>query len=117
MPGLHNNIDNAEADSESRTRKPSDYKSDALPIELYQQKWNLWQFYIHLTMRMGLVLYRLVGDMSDLQHNHLELHQNPVAPTLYQRAGIEPALMEDTRFELVTPCLQGKCSPNWAIAP
>ena len=26
-------------------------------------------------------------------------------------------LVEITRFELVTPCLQGKCSPNWAIPP
>ena len=25
--------------------------------------------------------------------------------------------METTRFELVTPCLQGRCSPNWAIPP
>ena len=25
--------------------------------------------------------------------------------------------MEITRFELVTPCLQGRCSPNWAIPP
>ena len=25
--------------------------------------------------------------------------------------------VEITRFELVTPCLQGRCSPNWAIPP
>ena len=25
--------------------------------------------------------------------------------------------MEHTRLELVTPCLQGRCSPNWANAP
>ena len=25
--------------------------------------------------------------------------------------------MEITRLELVTPCLQGRCSPNWAIPP
>ena len=25
--------------------------------------------------------------------------------------------METTRFELVTPCLQGRCSPNWATPP
>ena len=25
--------------------------------------------------------------------------------------------LEITRFELVTPCLQGRCSPNWAIPP
>ena len=25
--------------------------------------------------------------------------------------------METTRFELVTPCLQGRCSPSWATPP
>ena len=25
--------------------------------------------------------------------------------------------VEITRFELVTPCLQGRCSPNWATPP
>ena len=25
--------------------------------------------------------------------------------------------METERFELLTPCLQGRCSPNWAISP
>ena len=26
-------------------------------------------------------------------------------------------LVEIMRFELMTPCLQGRCSPNWAIPP
>ena len=25
--------------------------------------------------------------------------------------------MEMERFELLTPCLQGRCSPNWATPP
>ena len=25
--------------------------------------------------------------------------------------------METKRFELSTPCLQGRCSPNWATSP
>ena len=27
------------------------------------------------------------------------------------------SLVEIKRFELLTPCLQGRCSPNWAIPP
>ena len=27
------------------------------------------------------------------------------------------AWMETERFELLTPCLQGRCSPNWATPP
>ena len=29
----------------------------------------------------------------------------------------EPVVVEISRIELLTPCLQGRCSPSWAIPP
>ena len=33
------------------------------------------------------------------------------------RLSYKPIGMEMVRFELMTPCLQGRCSPNWATPP
>ena len=34
-----------------------------------------------------------------------------------QQILFHPLIMETERFELLTPCLQGRCSPNWATPP
>ena len=43
------------------------------------------------------------------KHATLSFLSRLSCPTHYQ--------MEMERFELLTPCVQGRCSPNWAIPP
>ena len=63
---------------------------------------------------------RFITDiLSNALHAHLwrpeEQVLRPSQLTAFGRS--THVFVEITRFELVTPCLQGRCSPNWAIPP
>ena len=67
-------------------------------------------FKVHLVGSSGLEppTSRLSGECSSL------LSYEPIQCSSQL---VLPAMVEMKRFELLTPCLQGRCSPNWATPP
>ena len=78
----------------------------------------LWMF--HFSLPRFTHYARFITDiLSNVLHAHLwrpeEQVLRPSQLTVFGRS--THVFVEITRFELVTPCLQGRCSPNWAIPP
>ena len=78
----------------------------------------LWMF--HFSLPRFTRFARFITDiLSNILHAHLwrpeEQVLRPSQLTVFGRS--THVFVEITRFELVTPCLQGRCSPNWAIPP
>ena len=78
----------------------------------------LWMF--HFSLPRFTRYARFITDiLSNVLHAHLwrpkEQVLRPSQLTAFGRS--THVFVEITRFELVTPCLQGRCSPNWAIPP
>ena len=66
-------------------------------------------------------LYRLWWDSNLISRAMLERsvsvnHQRQQI-SLYTACGVDWNLVEMMGFEPMTPCLQGRCSPNWATPP
>ena len=58
--------------------------------------------------------------LLDILKNRIFIHQ--IICMKFSRYNVDcnsfiTSTMETERFELLTPCLQGRCSPNWATPP
>ena len=56
--------------------------------------------------------------LSSFQYEIFKVHITPLSIwSCGHRCHLLCQRMETERFELLTPCLQGRCSPNWATPP
>ena len=49
--------------------------------------------------------------------NRLELLTSRLSGVRSNQLSYRPIMVETRRIELLTPCLQGRCSPSWATPP
>ena len=96
-------------------------------------RYNLW--FILFNKPMGLSGFLLLYSCLNIGVNHLNpMGLSGLEPPTSRLSGVrsnqlsyKPIFnfyhsevsfwMEMMRFELTTPCLQGRCSPNWATPP
>ena len=67
-----------------------------------RMSWYLWSFYCF--------------KQQNIRYQYLSLYEVFKVHTTENNNFTVP-VMEMVRFELMTPCLQGRCSPNWATPP
>ena len=90
----------------------------------YAQFWivnvELWMFRVIL---LGLGFFACAQNDRDLirvtsyESVLLLIHNLQFVIHNFQMNEVHLNLVEMRRFELLTPCLQGRCSPNWATPP
>ena len=104
------------------------FEIEVLPkISLFRK--NLFHIRLQVSLLAGFDIFNVFSSLSLIYHLHLMLHYLvfKVQPEyvffciswwIYSPdASIRPKLVEMRRIELLTPCLQGRCSPSWATPP
>ena len=84
--------------------------------------WNAYHKAIYSSIFMLFFLLLTFSFFSKKKSKWWAQMDSNHRPHAYQACAlttwaIDPHMVEVRRFELLTPCVQGRCSPNWAIPP
>ena len=81
--------------------------------------WNIHPFVFtqSLFSFQGTTLWRVLPFRKVVGSSGLEPPTSRLSGARSNHLSYEPKLVEMRRLELLTPCLQSRCSPSWATPP